>query len=154
TAGGTLTTLYSFGSQIDKNQVSLDGANPQAVLLQASDGALYGTTVLGGTHGDYGTVFRITTNGSFRTLVSFNGTNGANPQSTLIQGFDGNLYGSASAGGRNFAGTGYTGNGNLFGVTTNGGNFVLYEFTGSPQDGAQPNFIGLTLGTDGSVFGT
>jgi uncharacterized repeat protein (TIGR03803 family) len=115
---------------------------------------LYGTTVLGGTHGDFGTVFRITTNGSFRTLTSFNGTNGANPLSTLIQGFDGNLYGAASAGGRNFAGTGFTGNGNLFGVSTNGGYFVLYEFAGSPQDGAQPNFIGLTLGTDGSVFGT
>ena len=154
TAGGSLTTLYSFGSRIDASQVSLDGAYPQAALVQASDGALYGTTVLGGTQGNFGTVFRITTNGNFRTLISFNGANGANPLSTLIQGFDGNLYGTTSAGGRDFAGTGFTGNGNLFGVTTNGSYFVLHEFAGSPQDGAQPNFIGLTLGTDGSVFGT
>src|SRR2546425_8291649 len=53
---------------------------------------------------DFGTVFRVTTNGLFTTLVSFNGTNGANP-TALVLGNDGNMYGITSYGGSNSAGT-------------------------------------------------
>jgi uncharacterized repeat protein (TIGR03803 family) len=53
TPGGTLTTLYSFGSQ------ATDGQNPYGQLVQATDGNFYGTTKVGGTNGQ-GTVFKIT----------------------------------------------------------------------------------------------
>jgi uncharacterized repeat protein (TIGR03803 family) len=72
---------------------------------------LYGTTPFGGltdeTPGStgLGTVFRITTNGVFTSLVIFNGTNGSNPRASLIIGSDGNLYGSTSAGGPGGGGT-------------------------------------------------
>jgi hypothetical protein len=46
-----------------------------------------------------GTVFRITTNGVFTSLVLFHGTNGSNPSASLTLGQDGNLYGTTLAGG-------------------------------------------------------
>jgi uncharacterized repeat protein (TIGR03803 family) len=50
TPTGTLTTLHSFDG--------MDGANPQAGLMQATNGNLYGTTTGGGTY-DVGTVFSL-----------------------------------------------------------------------------------------------
>lgn len=44
TPEGTLTTLYTFCSQIG----CTDGGNPSASLLQATDGTFYGSTFLGG----------------------------------------------------------------------------------------------------------
>lgn len=57
-----LTTLFSFDQ--------LDGGNPQAALIQGTDGNLYGTTVNGGANGA-GTIFKITPGGSLTTLYSF-----------------------------------------------------------------------------------
>ena len=94
---GILTTLVSFGNT--------NGANPQAGLVQANDGSLYGTTAFGGTNGGYGTIFKLTTNGTLTTLVSFNGTNGASPQAGLVQGVDGSFYGTTAQGGTNGYGT-------------------------------------------------
>ena len=56
-----------------------DGTYPIGPLLFASDGNLYGTTDIGGTN-NQGTIFRLTTNGTFTSLYSFGGTNtdGAN----------------------------------------------------------------------------
>ena len=71
-AGVVFTTLHSF-------QVFTNGANPDAGLVQGSDGNFYGTTDSGGTNG-YGTVFKISTNGALTSLYSFTGGNdGANP---------------------------------------------------------------------------
>jgi uncharacterized repeat protein (TIGR03803 family) len=99
---GTLTTLVSFGNT--------NGANPQAGLVQASDGNFYGTTSAGGAYTNqsgfgYGTIFKLATNGTLTTLVSFNGTNGASPQAGLVQGVDGNFYGTTAQGGTNGYGT-------------------------------------------------
>jgi uncharacterized repeat protein (TIGR03803 family) len=55
TATGALTTLYNFCSQVD----CTDGELPTAPLLQASDGAFYGTTAIGGVYGPSGTVFKL-----------------------------------------------------------------------------------------------
>src|ERR1039457_5994156 len=66
TQGGTLTTLYSFCSQTN----CTDGANPDAGLVQAANGDLYGTTAGGGAYGG-GTVFEITPDGTLTTLYSF-----------------------------------------------------------------------------------
>ena len=78
--------------------------NPQAKLIQASDGDFYGTTANGGTSG-YGTVFKMTATGTLTTLVNFNSTNGSRPQAGLLQGSDGNFYGTTREGGSSGYGT-------------------------------------------------
>ena len=110
--GANLQTLFSFqGSSV----------YPYAGLVQGKDGNFYGTTVNGGAYGGndgYGTVFRVTTNGTLSILASFANTNGANPQAELIQATDGNLYGTTQNGGTNDII--YGGHGTVFCVTTNG----------------------------------
>ena len=102
---GTLTTLFSFNGT--------NGAYPFAGLIQGSGGILYGSTQYGGSGYDgsintgYGTVLGITTNGVLVTLGLFNGTNGAHPVTGLVQGSDGNLYGTTSGGGSHGAGNIY-----------------------------------------------
>jgi uncharacterized repeat protein (TIGR03803 family) len=82
------------------------------------------------------------------TLANFVGTNGANPLfAPLVQGTDGNLYGTTQAGGAHQQGT-------VFKVTTAGTLTTLYSFCGqSCGDGSAP-FGGLVLGKDGNLYGT
>ena len=89
--GGALTTLYSFGHS--------DGANPEAGLVQASDGNFYGTTYGGGAD-IRGTIFEITPSGLLTTVYSF-----SYPEAGLIQANDGNLYGTTYEGGAHNFGT-------------------------------------------------
>ena len=97
TPGGALTTLVSFSGT--------DGAGPQAALTLGNDGSFYGTTGEGGITNlnggwGYGTVFKISTNGTLTSLYSFTGGNdGATPVAGLVQGNDGNFYGTTSNGG-------------------------------------------------------
>jgi uncharacterized repeat protein (TIGR03803 family) len=72
---------------------------------------------------------------------------GANPwYVTLVQGTNGNLYGTTYNGGKDTFGT-------VFNVTTSGALKNIYSFTGTTSDGAYPTG-GLTLGTDGNFYGT
>ena len=136
---GALTSLYSFTG-------GNDGANPQAGLVQGSDGYFYGTTVRRRHERRYGTVFKISTNGALTSLYSFTGGNdGANPDAGLVQGSDGNFYGTTYGGGTNGYGT-------VFKISTNGALTSLYSFTGG-NDGANPN-AGLVQGSDGNFYGT
>jgi hypothetical protein len=67
-------------------------------LIQASDGNFYGTTSYGGANG-LGSVFKVTPTGTLTTLYSFRGVDGSFPQAhDLVQGVDGNLYGTTSRG--------------------------------------------------------
>ena len=113
TPSGTLTTLHSFNSA--------DGALLIAGLIQASDGNFYGTTALGGTSsnctGGCGTVFNITPRGTLTTLHSFNGTDGSEPYAGLIQGSDGNFYGTTVGGGAYNNCAPYTGCGTVFSLS-------------------------------------
>src|SRR5271156_3730450 len=124
TPAGQLTTLYSFCSQSG----CTDGANPIAGLVQATNGNLYGTTYFGGTNG-LGTVFEITPAGQLTTLYSFCSqsgcTDGATPYAGLVQATNGNLYGTTSEGGTNFAGT-------VFDITPAGQLTTLYSFCSQP----------------------
>ena len=94
----TVTTLHSFNGG--------DGRAPEATLVQGSDGNFYGTTALGGTHAK-GTVFKIDATGSLTTLHSFSGSpgEGAVPFAGLVQGSDGNFYGTTALGGTHWEGT-------------------------------------------------
>jgi uncharacterized repeat protein (TIGR03803 family) len=100
----------------------------------------------GGAAG-WGTVFAVNTDGTgFTTLYSFTGGNdGANPFASLIQLSDGRLYGTASLGGADWAGT-------VFAIKTDGTGFIaLHSF--KVTDGANP-YATLTQGSDGRLYGT
>src|SRR5262252_620683 len=80
----TFTRLHSFNGA--------EGATPDAGLVLASDGNLYGTTFDGGGNGS-GAVFKISPHGNLTTLHSFTGTDGAKPFAGLVQGADGTSMG-------------------------------------------------------------
>lgn len=145
TPGGAYTVLYSF-------QGSPDGENPQANLYLASDGNFYGTAARGGADGG-GTIFRISPAGVFTLLYTFTGgTDGAFPSAGLIEGSDGNMYGTTVSGGAINA-AGFTGYGTIFQLTPNGVLTTIYTFTGGDADGSMP-YAGLVEGTDGFLYGT
>ena len=124
TAGGTLTTLYSFCSQSG----CADGANPFAGLIQAANGRFYGTTAYGGANG-VGTVFEMTAGGSLTTLHSFAGADGAYPVAGLVQGIYGGLYGTTGYGGS--SSNCQEGCGTVFKMTLGGALTTLHSFDGS-----------------------
>jgi uncharacterized repeat protein (TIGR03803 family) len=148
TPGGTETVLYNFCSK--KN--CEDGHAAFSGLTQASNGDLYGTTEEGGTVSpyDYGTVYRITLAGSFKTLHSFDNNDGSEPLGGVVQGTDGNLYGTTEQGASGIAG------GSIFKIGLGGGTLTtLYNFCPSLPcvNGADP-WAPLFQGTDGSFYGT
>ncbi len=136
-SGTTTTTLHTFTD-------GTDGGNSRAALTAGTDGNLYGTTESGGANGD-GTVFQLTVTGTLNTIHAFtSGTDGGNPYAALVEGADGNLYGTTSAGGAGF--------GTIFRISTSGSFQTLYTFTGG-SDGGAP-YAPLIAGTDGNFYGT
>ena len=138
TSGGSLTTLYSFSAG--------GHANPEGALVQGGDGNFYGTTDDVGSDTDIGTVFKITPGGSLTTLHSFNYSDGQYPEAALVEGSDGNFYGTTNNGGAFAASWG-----TVFKITSGGSLTTLYSFSGS--DGANPS-CALVQGSDGNFYGT
>lgn len=149
TPQGQLTTLHYF-------QAGPDGANPNAGLIQASNGYLYGTTGSGGNNsvcGDpyyanqgCGTIYRIRPNGSGKQVLHyFKNTDGSSPRASLIQATNGYLYGTTYSGGAYGLGT-------VFRISLNGTFTRLYSFRGS--DGAYPSLTNLIQASDGNLYGT
>jgi T5SS/PEP-CTERM-associated repeat protein/uncharacterized repeat protein (TIGR03803 family) len=142
---GTPTTLASFNGT--------DGSAPSAGLITDAAGDLFGTTYNGGANSD-GTVFEIAkTGGSYATtpttLVSFNNTNGENPEAGLIVDAAGDLFGTTSDGGAGGYGT-------VFEIAHTGGSYAstpttLVSF--NHTDGTYP-FGGLIADAAGDLFGT
>jgi uncharacterized repeat protein (TIGR03803 family) len=139
----TFTTLYHFTDKAD-------GGGPLGGVVEDGAGTLYGETYYGGDvpcsaapNGDgCGTVYSLSTTGSFKVLAIFNGENGAfgNITPVLIGKV---LYGATKAGGASNDGV-------VFSVNTDGSNFnILHTFTGT--DGAQPDV--LIAGPDGKLYG-
>ncbi len=147
TPGGVLTTLYTFCSQ----PLCTDGDGPAAGLIQGTDGNLYGTASSDGLNFG-GTVFKISTTGTYTTLYNFcsqpNCTDGGAPTGTLVQATDGNFYGTTPSGGAN-------GRGTIFSITPNGVFTTLHTFCGALHctDGSQP-VAGLLQATNGNFYGT
>ena len=153
----TLTTLVTFSGA--------NGAEPFGSLIADAHGDLFGTTVYGGANittnapRGYGTVFEIakTADGyasTPTTLVSFNGTNGAFPQSnsygsiSLIADAQGDLFGTTGGGGASGDGTAFeiakTADGYASTPTT------LVSFNGA--NGSGPT--SLIADAHGDLFGT
>ena len=135
---GKLTVLHNFTT----------GEEGLITLMLAGDGSLYGTTSYGYNGG--GKIFRLTPGGEFTTLHSFCAQkgcpDGSNPQEPLVQGSDGNLYGTASLGGA-------TDNGTIFKMTPEGKLSTLYNFclNSNCPDGWGPD--SLMQATNGSFYG-
>jgi uncharacterized repeat protein (TIGR03803 family) len=146
TPSGTLTTLHSFDGT--------DGEDPYAGLVQGTDGDLYGTTQLGGAHGG-GTVFKITLSGKLTTLHSFCSrsgcTDGFLTYATLVQGTNGDLYGTTALGGAKNSKCLENECGTVFKITTSGTLTTLHSF--EYMDGATPE-AALVQDTNGDFYGT
>ena len=150
TPSSKLTTLYNFCSLA----ACSDGQIPQLTLVQGPNGNFFGATWEGGSHNSSrcgapgcGTVFEITPAGSLTTLHQFCQTDcsdGADPQTSLVVGPDGNLYGGSNASVNPMLGT-------LFSMSAAGGFYLLHQFIGT-SEGDQP--IGLLAGNDGNIYGT
>jgi uncharacterized repeat protein (TIGR03803 family) len=134
-------TLHSFNGS--------DGARPSGGLVQGSDGNFYGTTIgyiPNGAFVHLGTIFKITPGGNFTKLHTFSTTDGAIPLGGLVEGSDGNFYGTTHEGGGG-------GVGNVFKVTPNGGFETLHYFNYDNVDGSYPD-SGLAQGSDCVFYGT
>lgn len=142
TPDGTFTTLHTFNFT--------DGAYPSSPLVLGTDKRLYGTTSEGGAPGAGGTVFAITTSGTFTSLHSFTvAGGGANPAGPLVQAANGNFYGTTAAGGSGCNGD----SGTIYYISPAGATFVtFYQFSKTCNSGSNPN-SGLVLGNDGNFYG-
>jgi uncharacterized repeat protein (TIGR03803 family) len=186
-SSGVFTLLHVFKGT--------DGSFPYAPLMQATDGDFYGTTLQGGAYG-LGTIFRISRWGDFTVLYHFDSNHGASPSAPLVQGADGNFYGVTQGGGtagkgvafklkphgnvivlHNFtggsdgavpiAGLVQATDGNFYGTTNEGGQYidygvmfrvsstgvfkVLHNFSPTTEWGAQTTMV---QHTNGILYGT
>jgi uncharacterized repeat protein (TIGR03803 family) len=150
-ASGSETNLYSFGSYTN------DGQDPLAGLVQGSDSNLYGTTLFGGTT-NVGTVFRISPSGVYTSLYSFGShtNDGFLPFTGLVQGSDGNFYGTTYDGGTTYNGGTNSvcpdGCGAVFRISPSGVYTTLYSFGISTNDGTKPTATPVQ-GSDGNIYG-
>jgi uncharacterized repeat protein (TIGR03803 family) len=138
-----------------------NGCQPNAGVVIGRDGAIYGTTAMGGSlleclGSGCGTVFRMTppepSGGAWtqEVLFAFNGQDGSVP-SALALGRFGELYGSTVFGGAASAGT-------VFQLKPpdhpNGAwtYSALYNFTNTNSDGWSP-VGGVVIGPNGTLYG-
>jgi uncharacterized repeat protein (TIGR03803 family) len=140
TDGTGFTVLQDFDN-------STTGGYPFGGVMQAADGALYGSASNGGSF-DYGTLFKLNTNGTgFTVIQNFDGTTtGGYPYNRPVQRTDGALYGTTYYGGSGSLGV-------AFGINPDGSDFtVLKNFGGGPE-GSYP-YGGLASAADGNLYGT
>ncbi|MFZ0793132.1 MAG: choice-of-anchor tandem repeat GloVer-containing protein [Candidatus Korobacteraceae bacterium] len=93
---------------------------------------------------------------SYNVLYTFSGcTDGNTPTSTLVTDRAGSLYGTTQYGG---TACGMAGQGLVFRLKRVGSGWVntpIHTFVGGSNDGEDPvNYGGLTIGPDGSLYGT
>jgi uncharacterized repeat protein (TIGR03803 family) len=137
TTSGAFKVLHSFNG-------GTEGSLPKAPPIEGTDGNFYGTTLYGkGGHSGSGMVYKMTPKGKLTSLYQFDFTHGGGPIG-LIQGTDGNFYGTTEVGGSGKLGV-------VFKITSKGKLTVLYNFDG--PHGSEP--IGpIIQASDGNFYGT
>jgi uncharacterized repeat protein (TIGR03803 family) len=141
TLAGAYSVLYNF--QGPPNDTVLPYG-----LIEGTDGVLWG--VGNGWIISHGGIFKITLAGKESLVYTFQANadgefpNGAYPNANLIQGSNGDFYGTTYEGGS-------AGEGTIFEITAGGKETVLYSFP-NQTDGAYPT-LPLTQGPDGLLFG-
>lgn len=168
TPSGALTTLHNFvkgsddgwypeGGLIQASDgsfygtTSSGGTHGERILRMTPQGPRYAAEEKFGTRNG-GTIFRMTPAGEVTTLHklndrtwnSWNSTNeyeGSHPNAPLVEGNDGNFYGTTSQGGQH-------GKGTAFKVTREGELRVLYDFK---EEGAA--IRGFVRAADGNLYG-
>lgn len=128
--------LYRFDSDLKClhrfkiEEAATNGLYP-ATLTQGSRGIFYGTT-RGDDHGRYEVVFQFNpqeaagTTGGVKPIYMFKAVDGSIPNS-VIQGADGNLYGTTYSGGPYYRGV-------VFSLTLNGEYHILHPFGGNASN--------------------
>jgi uncharacterized repeat protein (TIGR03803 family) len=152
TPAGKLTVLYSFCKEAN----CADGYQPSGMLAQAANGNFYGTTRYGGVNYG-GTAFELTPTGKLTILHKFcsqtNCKDGSNPLEGLVQGTDGNFYGTTYAGGTAQSAL-CNGCGTAFEIAPGGKLSTLYNFCSRTNctDGALPTQA-LMQAPNGTFYG-
>lgn len=145
TPKGVWTRLHSFTG------INPEGSEPNGRLIKGNDGNFYGTTYFGGVNSGVvsGTAFKVTPSGTLTTLHSFTGSpDGANPVAPLIQGSNGNFYGTTYSGGFSPLGT-------VFTISSSGDYSLLCNFSSYGSVGSWANPTGpVTEASDGNFYGT
>ncbi len=135
TPSGSANIVYSFTDGVE-------GGQPVAAPILGTDGNYYGVTECGGatpcgnTSQGCGTVYQLTPAGTLGWVHQFTGTDGCNGFAPLVQGKDGNLYGSTAGGA-----------GSIFRVTPTG----VFTFLNNSQGGITAPMV---VGSDGNLYGT
>ena len=137
-AQGTVAVLHAF--QIDR-----EGATPNGPLVQTADGALWGTTQIGGKDAG-GAIFRLRTDGFLEVMHSFEFLDGGTPTAGLMLAADGSLWGTTS-----YLGLGNSGT--VFRIDQQGKFSVVRNFGDQGGAGTHPHGR-LVQKADGSVWGT
>jgi uncharacterized repeat protein (TIGR03803 family) len=144
--GGGIGTIFRYTPQSGATVIytyepsNTGGGYPSSGLSQGTDGWLYGLTLVGGTDG-YGTIFRISTSGTYQQLYSFTSTVGEKPTANLLQATSGLFYGSAQNGGP-------YGYGAMFSLNMGLGSFITFvRPSGKVGQSAQILGQGLTGAT-------
>src|SRR5271155_6051625 len=140
---GTVFTITPKGKYTVVHQFNnTDGAYPFGGLIFGTDGNLYGTAAYGGKYPNYGTVFKITTSGKFKTLHNFDSKDGSYLYAGLVQGTNGEFYGATYAGGSSTACP--YGCGTVFSLSVGLGPFVE-TLPNSGKVGAAVRILGTDL---------
>ncbi|MED5617809.1 choice-of-anchor tandem repeat GloVer-containing protein [Ideonella sp. BN130291] len=137
TPGQEMTVLHGFST----NGTGTDGSNPMGHIVQGSDGSLYGATYLGGT-GGHGTVYRVTVDGQFSLMHSFDPLtkDGVQPMDGLSRVGD-TLFGTTVYGGLENKGT-------VFRVTPDEG---YQTITRLPADNSAGSWVNAGHAIDSNV---
>ena len=129
------------GDPLQLEWKSIKGANG---LLQASNGTIYVTTYWSDQK-EYGAIYKIE-NGTTSVVHSFDpATTGAFPEGRLVEGPDGNFYGTLKV-----ESVTNEGKGSIFRITTNGVVTTLHVFDGT--NGSSPRGA-LIRGSDSCLYG-